>query len=65
MNDKVVIGLLSTIVAGWTAGFIAKALGKGSAAATIDLITNLLCFTTAVGTVATAVSAFRKLIGGF
>lgn len=64
MNDKVVISLLGTIVAGWTASFIAKSLGKGNAASTIDLITNLLCFTTAVGTVAAAVAAFRKLIGG-
>ena len=61
-SDTVVMSMMGVIVTGWVAGYIASALGKGRAAQTIDLITNLLCFTTAVGTVAGAINAFRKLV---
>lgn len=65
MSSSVVMSLLSIIVAGWVASFIASALGKGKAAEIINLVTNLLCFTTAIGTIAMAVNAFKKLLGAF
>jgi hypothetical protein len=61
--SAVVMGLLGIIVAGWVAGFIAQALGKGRAAQFIDLVTNLLCFITAISTIAMAIAAFKKLLG--
>ncbi len=61
-TETVVMSMMGMVVAGWTAEYIASALGKGQSARMIGLVTNLLCFTTAVGTIGAAIAAFRKVL---
>jgi hypothetical protein len=64
VNDKLIIGMVSTVVACWAAGQIAKTMGKGQYAQAFDTLAAIAFFTTTATQVGLAIAAFYKLIKG-